>query len=70
VGVAGSALIGRNEELARLEAFVEGATDGPTRLLLEGEAGIGKTTLWRAGVERARMLGFRVLESRPVAPER
>jgi len=57
-------------ELARLEAFVEGTADGPPRLLLEGEAGIGKTTLWRAGVERARELGFRVLESRPAAPER
>ena len=70
MGVAGSALIGRNEELARLEAFVEGTADGPPRLLLEGEAGIGKTTLWRAGVERAHELGFRVLESRPAAPER
>jgi DNA-binding CsgD family transcriptional regulator len=32
--------------------------------------GIGKTTLWRAGVGRARELGFCVLESRPAAPER
>ena len=70
MGAAGSALIGREQELARLEAFVEGTADGPPRLVLEGEAGIGKTTLWRAGVEHARELGFRVLESRPVAPER
>jgi DNA-binding CsgD family transcriptional regulator len=71
MGVIGSAsLIGREQDLDRLEAFVTGARDGPAKLLLEGEAGIGKTTLWRAGVERARELGFRVLESRTVAPER
>ena len=71
MGVAGSAsLIGREKELDRLEAFVNGTRDGSANLLLEGDAGIGKTTLWRAGVERARELGFRVLESRPAAPER
>jgi DNA-binding NarL/FixJ family response regulator len=71
MGVAGSAsLIGREEELDRLRAFVDGAREGTAKLLLEGEAGIGKTTLWRAGVEHARELGLRVLESRPVAPER
>ncbi len=71
MGVAGLAsLIGREEELDRLQAFVNGAREGSAKLLLEGEAGIGKTTLWRAGVEHARELGFRVLESRPVAPER
>ncbi len=70
MGVAGSvSLIGRERDLDRLVAFVDGVRDGSAKLLLEGEAGIGKTTLWRAGVERARELGFRVLESRPVAPE-
>jgi predicted ATPase len=38
--------------------------------LFEGEAGIGKTTLWRAGVERARELGCQVLEARPASAER
>lgn len=71
MGMTGSAsLIGREQDLDRLEAFVSGAHGGPATLLLEGEAGIGKTTLWRAGIERARELGFRILESRPVAPER
>jgi DNA-binding CsgD family transcriptional regulator len=34
-------------------------------LLLEGEAGIGKTTLWAAGVEFAHTRGYRVLSGRP-----
>jgi DNA-binding CsgD family transcriptional regulator len=38
-------------------------------LVLEGEAGIGKTTLWLAGVERAQERGFRVLAARPAEAE-
>jgi DNA-binding CsgD family transcriptional regulator/tetratricopeptide (TPR) repeat protein len=37
--------------------------------VLEGEAGIGKTTLWRSGIAMAERAGFRVLEARPVEPE-
>ena len=36
----------------------------PSGLLIEGEAGIGKTTLWLAGVDQARERGFRVLTAR------
>jgi DNA-binding CsgD family transcriptional regulator len=72
MGVPGAAasVIGREEELVRIEQFLGGADEGAGILVLEGEAGIGKTTLWRAAVERARELGFRVLEARPAAPER
>jgi DNA-binding CsgD family transcriptional regulator len=38
-------------------------------LVLEGEAGIGKTTLWRRGIAVAERAGFRLLEARPVEPE-
>ena len=38
-------------------------------LLLEGEAGIGKTTLWRVGVALAREGSYRVLEARPASAE-
>jgi hypothetical protein len=38
-----SAVIGREEELASMEAFLAGVLDGPWCLLLSGEAGIGKT---------------------------
>ena len=45
-------------------------THGPTAIALEGEAGIGKSTLWRAAVEDARGRGLRVLSSRPAESER
>jgi DNA-binding CsgD family transcriptional regulator len=38
-------------------------------LVFEGEAGIGKTTLWLGVVEQARKLGFRVLSAQPSAAE-
>lgn len=65
-----SEIIGREEELASLHAFVEDRRGGPAALALEGEAGIGKSTLWLAGVEFARVKGFRVLSSRPTEAER
>ena len=37
--------------------------------MLEGEAGMGKTTLWRAGVESARGQGLTVLQAQPVESE-
>ena len=40
-----------------------------TALVLEGEAGIGKSTLWLAGVEAARERGLRVLSARPAEVE-
>jgi DNA-binding CsgD family transcriptional regulator len=63
-------LVGRDEELRRLEGFLNKAAHVPTTIVLVGEAGIGKTTLWRAGVERASARGFRVLEARPTEAER
>ena len=37
--------------------------------MLSGQAGIGKTTLWEAGVEFARERGMRTLMARPSATE-
>jgi DNA-binding CsgD family transcriptional regulator len=62
-------IVGRDAELAAVQAFVErGAV--PVALVVEGEPGIGKSTLWRAGVEHARSRGLRVLVSRPTEAER
>jgi DNA-binding SARP family transcriptional activator len=44
-------------------------TVGPHALVLTGEAGIGKTTLWEAGTRIAASLGFTVLACRPVESE-
>ena len=59
-------IIGRDEELAALRAFLDDSVEGPTVLLLEGEAGIGKTTLWEALLE---VDGRRVLTARPAEAE-
>ena len=39
-------IVGRDEELASLRAFIGRAEGEPTALVLEGQAGIGKSTLW------------------------
>ncbi len=65
-----SEIVGREEELGSLATFLEREPSGPVALVLEGEAGIGKSTLWLAAVENARARGFRVLVSRPAETER
>lgn len=64
----GSAIVGREEELSRLRAFVSGR-EGPRALVLHGGPGIGKTTLWEAGLETALELGLHVLRARPSEAE-
>jgi DNA-binding CsgD family transcriptional regulator len=63
-------IIGRDEELDSMSAFLDGPAEGAAAFVLEGDAGIGKSTLWRAGVEAARARGLRVLSSRPATAER
>ena len=61
--MAHDSILGREEELATIVRFFDGGS-GPRALLLEGEAGIGKTTLWREAVRLAEERG-RALEARP-----
>jgi DNA-binding CsgD family transcriptional regulator len=63
-------IVGREEELGSVLAFIEQDEGGPLALVLEGEPGIGKSTLWLAGVERAEARGLRVLMARPSEAER
>lgn len=63
-------IVGRRVELLALRALV--ASDAPAgfaALVLEGEPGIGKTTLWFEGVRLAEESGANVLFARPTAPE-
>ncbi len=62
-------MIGRADELAAVRAFLDGQVQGPTAMILEGEAGIGKSTIWLAGVAFARERSIRVLMSRPSEAE-
>src|SRR5918999_1892628 len=61
-------LIGRDEELNAVGAFLSTSRDGPALVLLEGEAGIGKTTLWEA-VIAAEGPRRQVLRARPAEAE-
>ncbi|HLE59177.1 MAG TPA: AAA family ATPase, partial [Candidatus Limnocylindria bacterium] len=63
-------IIGRDAELSAVQAFLDRPTEGFRALVLEGEAGIGKSTLWLAGVAAARERSFHVLTSRPAQAER
>ena len=65
---ASAGLVGRKRELGELDEFIGAVAEG-RRLILEGEPGIGKTALWRAGVERAQERGIRVLAARPAEAE-
>lgn len=56
-------LIGRDPELRAVEAFLGRSSAGA--LLIEGEAGIGKTALWDAAVRAGRDRNLTVLTSRP-----
>ena len=59
--------VGREDELAATAEFLS-RDDWPRTLLLEGEAGAGKTTLWLDAVERAQER-FHVLVARPLETE-
>jgi DNA-binding CsgD family transcriptional regulator len=61
-------IVGREAELERIGGFLD-PTCGDLALLLEGVAGIGKTTLWRTGIELAREQQYRVLWCQPTASE-
>lgn len=63
------AIVGRDFELTAVEEFLADARTGPGGLLLEGEPGIGKTTIWTAGVVVAEAAGHRVLSCRAVQAE-
>jgi DNA-binding CsgD family transcriptional regulator len=65
----GTPLIGREDELDRVEAFLDGVAQGPRALVLSGEAGIGKTALWEAGVDQAEQRDVRVLVGRGTEAE-
>jgi DNA-binding CsgD family transcriptional regulator len=63
-------IIGRDAELSVVQAFLDRPAEGLKALVLEGEAGIGKSTLWLASVAAATERSFHVLTSRPAEAER
>lgn len=65
VSVAARRLIGREDELEAILGLLDAPERVPGVTVLPGEAGVGKTTLWLAGLEAASERGYRVLSSRP-----
>jgi DNA-binding CsgD family transcriptional regulator len=57
-------VVNRPFEFRSVSEFLRDARSQPSGLIIEGEAGIGKTTLWLSAVEHARTSGFRVLHAR------
>jgi hypothetical protein len=62
-------VVGRDAELASLQGFLAGIRDGASALILKGEAGMGKTTLWTACIAAAEERGHRVLQALPAESE-
>ena len=62
-------IIGRRDELLAIQSFLDAVPAGGQALLLEGDAGIGKTALWQEALRVAGQRDVRVLRSRPSQSE-
>jgi DNA-binding CsgD family transcriptional regulator len=62
-------LVGRRADLEALSEFLDGIPSGAAGFVLEGDAGIGKTTLLSAALSHAKDRGYRVLSSSPAPPD-
>ena len=60
-------VVGRDEEI---ELVLGALCDLPAAVAVEGEAGIGKTSVWRAALAELEARGARVLSARPAESER
>jgi len=59
----------RSAEWHRVRDFAQQVRASPAVLAIQGEAGAGKSTLWRAGIDVATAAGHRLLRSEPTASE-
>ena len=64
-----TAVVGRDDLLSQIERFLDEGRHRYLAFVLEGEPGIGKTTLWREAVRRGEEAGFRILACRPAQAE-
>jgi DNA-binding CsgD family transcriptional regulator len=62
-------VVGREPEFALAADFLQELGRDPGALLIQGEAGIGKSTLWLQVIHDAEERGYRVLEARPAESE-
>ena len=64
-----SDIVGRSAELEAIDVFLDRLGREAGAIVFEGEAGIGKTTVWRQVFERAARRSLAVLSCRPVEAE-
>jgi DNA-binding CsgD family transcriptional regulator len=62
-------IVSRQAEEQVLLDFLDSALSVPSALVIVGDAGVGKTTLWLDALRRARERGFHLLTSRAAAAE-
>jgi DNA-binding CsgD family transcriptional regulator len=62
-------VLGRDSEVAMVERNLDGVGRGFAAIVISGDPGIGKTTVWRYGVTAAQARGFQVICCRPAEPE-
>ena len=62
-------VLGRRAELEQLTAMLDAVAAGPRAVVVEGPAGIGKTTMWQAALRAARARSFTVLATRAAQTE-
>jgi DNA-binding CsgD family transcriptional regulator len=60
--------VGRTEELAAIADFLEAGVPA-CAVVIEGEPGIGKSTVWQAALDAAAGRGFRTVRARPAESE-
>jgi ATP/maltotriose-dependent transcriptional regulator MalT len=60
---------GRTTETRVVEDFLHSASTAPSALVIEGDPGIGKTTLWLSTLNQARERGFTVVAARASATD-
>src|SRR4029453_13590637 len=65
----GTGMLGREAEMVAVEGLLNAGRHGRAGLVLEGNPGIGKTTVWRQGISRAANAGYRVLSCRTAPTE-
>lgn len=63
-------LVGRELELEAIDRFLAAVADGACSVLLEGEAGIGKTVLIEHALLKADARDYQVLAAKPTSAER
>jgi hypothetical protein len=62
-------LVGRDTELASIDRFISLGTDTPAAIVITGDGGMGKSSLLRVVIDRARRRGRQVLLARPAEAE-